>query len=87
MYVTKMTKIKKKISKIQVIKEIKKINGVKKLIIKDTDNLIKKNYLDSFGYVELATILEKKFKIKINQSKFFDYKNANLKSILIIINK
>jgi len=48
---------------------------------------MQKNYLDSFGYVELATVLEKKFKIKINQSKFFDYKNANLKSILTIINK
>lgn len=60
---------------------IKKLSGNKKVKINDTSNLIKLNYLDSFGYVELATILEKKFKIKINQSEFFNIKNANIKNL------
>lgn len=70
-----------------IIEIIKKLSGTKKVKINDTSNLIKLNYLDSFGYVELATILEKKFKIKINQSEFFNIKNANIKKILKIIDK
>lgn len=75
-----------KIKKLQIINEIKKINGNKKLSLNDTTNLIKNNYLDSFGYVELASVIEKKYKIKINQAKFFNSKNANIKSILKILN-
>lgn len=70
-----------------IIEIIKKLSGKKKVKINDTSNLIKLNYLDSFGYVELATILEKKFKIKINQSEFFNVKNANINKILKIIDK
>ena len=82
-----MKKKKKKIEVKDVVNEIKKISGKEKFNIKENSNLIKLNYLDSFGYVELATILEKKFKKKIDHSKFFNFKNANLKSILKILNE
>ena len=75
-----------KINKKQLIDEIKKITGKKKLILKDKENLIKNNYLDSFGYVQLASVIEDKYKIKINQLKFFDTRNANVKFILKILN-
>lgn len=79
--------MKKKIEAKNIIDEIKKINGKKNLKIKENSNLIKLNHLDSFGYVELASVIEKKFKKKLDHSKFFDYKNASIKSILKILNE
>ena len=79
--------MKKKIEAKNIIDEIKKINGKSNLKIKEKSNLIKLNHLDSFGYVELASVIEKKFKKKLDHSKFFNYKNANIKSILKILNE
>lgn len=79
--------MKKKIEAKNIIDEIKKINGKSNLKIKENSNLIKLNHLDSFGYVELASVIEKKFKKKLDHSKFFNYKNANIKSILKILNE
>lgn len=79
--------MKKKIEAKNIIDEIKKINGKKKLKIKGNSNLINLNHLDSFGYVELASIIEKKFKKKLDHSKFFNHKNANINSILKILNE
>ncbi len=79
--------MKKKVNTKDIITVIKKITGKKNLRLNDSSNIIKLNYLDSFGYVELATILEKKYKKKIDHSKFFNYKNANLKSIVKILNE
>ena len=79
--------MKRKIEIKDIISEIKKITGKKKIKLENDTNFLKLNYLDSFGYVELATVLEKKYKKKNNHVKFFNYKNANLKSILKILNE
>ena len=52
--------MKRKIEIKDIISEIKKITGKKKIKLENDTNFLKLNYLDSFGYVELATVLEKK---------------------------
>jgi len=68
-------------------KKIIHLLKIKKIVIKDNEDLFTNDKIDSFGFIELMFNIEKKYKIKLNHKKIFMKKKLTISDLSTIIEK